>query len=339
MAFEWPRFLEQHRIEYSEGGANVSRDNIVIHCPFCGAADQSMHMSINLSGKGWRCWKNPSLHRGKNAARLVMALLSCTIERANQIVGNAVYIPDDFLARVRNTINPPDVQEPTPLKMPKEFKDFAGLPSARPFENYMRHERGFTWDEIDRMFRYDVRYCTRGAYRGRIIFPIKFKKQLVSWTGRTISKNEELRYRALSTDPERAEREGYKPAIGAISHYLLWFDDLRKADADTIVLGEGPFDSLKVRVLGRREGVTSTCFFTSEPTGAQIDLLHELLPRFKYRYMLLDRGTFATGIRVSSALSSLGVVPLQLHPSLKDPGEFTVSTFRKFLLTLRRRRV
>lgn len=335
--FDWIRFLDQHRVEYNQSGANTSRDNVTVHCPFCGTADPSKHMSINLSGKGWRCWRNTQ-HRGKNPARLVQGMIGGTFERASEIVGNAIFVPDDFMARVRAQYDPPPDIKPTPIKLPPEFKAFSYMPSARPYEEYLRR-RGFSWKQIDRMTdRYDVRYCTRGAYSGRIIFPVRFNRQLMAWTGRTISSRDELRYRALSTDPERAAKEGYAAALGAISHYFLWYDMVSEADADTIILGEGPFDALKVNILGRREGITSTCFFTSEPTEPQIDLLHELLPRFKNRYMLLDKGTFATGIRLARSLSTLGIIPAQLPDGLEDPGTFDQLTFTKFVLALRRGR-
>jgi hypothetical protein len=335
--FDWMRFFEQHRIEFNQSGPNVSRDNVTVHCPFCGTADQSKHLSVNLSGKGWRCWKSPNEHRGKSPARLVQGLLNCTWARACALTGESILIPDDFMARVRDTITPPEAPETIPLKLPKEFKPFVGKPSARPFERYMVKKRGFDYDDMDRLHRYDVRYCTTGAYRNRVIFPVWFEKRLMSWTGRHIG-DSTLRYKALTVDPDKARDEGYKPAVGAISHYLLWYDMLRKIDADTIALVEGPMDALKVCILGKSEGICATCFFTSEPTESQVDLLHTLLRRFKRKITLLDRGTFATGIRIASGLSSLGVTSYELPSRLKDPGEFDVSTFRKFALALRRGR-
>ena len=338
MAFDVLRFLEQNGIEYAKGGANTSRNNVTVHCPFCGPADPSKHMSINLVNKGWRCWRHPQ-HRGKNPARLVQALLRCPWERAMEIVGQAIFVPTDFMDRVRREVAPtPLTTTQRKLKLPKEFRAFAGKPSARPYENYLVKDRGFDWADVDRMtYKYDVRYCTRGPYRGRIIFPIYFMGELVAWTGRTLDRNNPLRYKALSVDEEKAESEGYHAAIGPISHYLLWFDDLVDADADTIILCEGPFDALKIDVLGRRDGIRATCFFTSSPTDAQIALLHELCPQYKQRVLLLDSKTLALGLRVVSSLKSLGVVRKELSTDLKDPGEFDINSFRKFALSLRRR--
>lgn len=338
MAFDWLRFLEQHRIAYRDSGANTSKDNVVIHCPFCGSQDPSEHMSVNVSGKGYRCWRGPT-HRGRNPARLVAALLGCTFDRAMDITGSAIHIPDDLAARVNAILKPPATKPPEGLKIPEEFKAFKGLPSSKPFIRYLKGpDRGFTDVEIQSFTkRWGVRYCTRGAFRGRIIFQIKFQGKLQTWTGRTIYDQEELRYKALTRDPERAESMGYPPANGAISHYLLWYDWLlNKSDADTIILTEGPFDALKVNILGNIRGVAATCCFTSSPTDLQVALLHELMPKFKYRYTLFDQGTFTTGVRVARTLTALGVIPAQLPPQLKDPGLFDETSFRKFSIALRK---
>lgn len=338
MAFDLIRFFDQHGVRYNVSGANTSRGNVTIHCPWCGADDPSEHLSVSTDGKGFKCWRHPQ-HRGKNPARLVRAILGCTMDRAREIVGQSIFIPTDFAARVKAKLQGVTVDERREaLTLPDEFRSFGtGKPSARIYENYLL-DRGFTFKQIDRLSkRYGVYYAHSGAYKGRIIFTIYFDDELVAWTGRTVSERQELRYKALSVDPERATREGYKPALGAISHYLLWYDDLMACDADTIVMCEGPFDALKVDVLGYNRGVAATCFFTAAPTDAQIDLLHEVLPRFKRRILLLDRGTLSLAMKISRELSSLGVRFMEVPKGLKDPGEFTASTFDDFLLAVERR--
>lgn len=334
MAFDFQRFFEQHRIEFARSGANTSRNNVSIHCPFCGTADPSKHMSVAVNGKGWRCWRHPQ-HRGKNATRLVQALLGCDWERAAQITGESKYVPTDFLARIRGAINPPEIKPREGLDVPKEFRRFEFKPSSRPFEEYLIG-RGYTEADIETMSsRYGMRYCTSGAYRYRVVFLIRYMDKLVAWTGRHIG-DSELRYKTLSVDEEKATQEGYKPALGAVSHYLLWWDRLQNVDADTLIICEGPFDALKVDVLGRRHGIAATCFFTSAPTEAQVALLHELCPQFKTKILLLDRGTLALAMRINSRLSGLGIKTREVPFGLKDPGLFTASTFKNFALSLPR---
>jgi hypothetical protein len=335
MAFEWLRFLDQHRIEYKSSGANVSRNHVAIHCPFCGPQDPSMHLSVNLEGKGFHCWRHPD-HRGKNPARLVQALLGVSADRARTIVGQSVFIPDDFMQRVQSQFSPPQAATFPRIKLPIEFKPFGtGLPSERPFRNYLL-KRKFTERQLEYITkRYSVRYCTSGPYRGRVMFLVKVRGEIVTWTGRSIYPDVELRYKALSPDPDRAEREGSPTAHGAISHYLPWYDRLRGTrEAHTLVLCEGPMDAIKVNLLGARYGICATCFFTSSPTERQIELLHTLCPQFKRRILLLDAGTLAMGIRIAADLSGLDVKLGELPPHLKDPGEFDSVTFSDFALAL-----
>jgi hypothetical protein len=333
--FDLRAFFDQHGIKYRTSGANVSRGNIAIHCPFCGPDDPSEHLSVNIEGKGWRCWRHPD-HRGKSPARLVRALLRCSMDKAREIVGHSVFLPEDFGDRVKALFaSNDDAPEVDDLPLPDEFRRLGGQPSARPFVRYLT-DRGFTPLQIGKMTnRYGIRYAIEGSYQGRIIFPVTYDGELVSWTGRSISKNATLRYKTLSTDEESADREGYRPALGAISHYLLWFDELEDTGGELLVLCEGPFDALKVDVLGRSQGIRATCFFTAAPTEAQVDLLHTLARRFDRVLLLLDKGTVSLGMRVSQQLASVRVDSAHLPKALKDPGEFTRDSFAKFFLAHR----
>jgi hypothetical protein len=317
MTFDWIRFLESRQIPHSLSGANVARGNIGLHCPFCGAQDRSMHLGIHIATGYYNCWRTKQ-HKGRNPIRLIQALIDCNYETARDIVGGATYIPTDFLSRVQeNLASPATADEQLTLEMPPEFKRFTGMPSSKPFSQYL-DDRGF--DERDTK-HFDIRYCTKGPFKGRIIFPVVHHYKLVSWTGRTIYPDQKLRYRALTTDKEKAERDNLKPALGAISHYLLWHDHLAKVYAHTIVLCEGPFDAWKVDVLGKRHGICATCFFTAEPTVQQVGLLHQLLPRFERRCLMLDQAAEATTMRVTRNLASLNVEPIYLPSGIKDPGE------------------
>jgi len=324
--FDWLRFLENHRIEYMTSGPNVARGNVAVHCPFCGHEDRSQHMSINLSGKGWRCWRKET-HSGKNPARLVMGLLGCSAEHAAGLVGSDVFVPEDLLTRVQTSLNPPQPAIRTPITLPKEFRPFGGYQinryPLRAFAEYLGR-RGFTPKQISNFTkRYQMYFCTSGPYKGRVIFTVYQDGELISWTGRSIYPSETLRYKSLTTDPEKAKTEGVPLAYGSINRFLLWYDLLAKADADTIMLCEGPFDALRVNVLGRKHGIVATCIFTSFPSYEQIDLLHELLPRFKRKMILLDQGTAATAMRLTGKLAGFTTEVGYLPGTVKDPGELT----------------
>jgi hypothetical protein len=276
-------------------------------------------MSLNLKHGGWRCFRNHN-HSGKSPVYLVQALISCSRERAQAIVGEGVFIPDDFLGTVRGLIAPQQTAPRAPLIMPPDFKPFGtGLPSSERFMKYLL-DRGFSRQQINLMTkRWGLRYSTSGKFKGRIIFPVTFDGELMTYTGRTIYKDVELRYKTLSYDPELEET----PAVGPISDYLLFFDKLKrnKRDADTLIFCEGPFDALKVNVLGRPHGIMATCFFTASPSQGQIDLAGDLVSVFKRRYLMLDQGTLATALRTQIDMSTLVHRVLTLPKHVKDPGD------------------
>lgn len=317
MAFDWVRFLDANHIHYAISGPNVSRGHIATHCPLCGSQDPSQHMSINLKHGGWNCWRNDN-HSGKSPVYLVQALLGCSRERAQGIVGEAVFLPDDFLGTVRGLVAPQQTTIRKPIKLPAEFKPFDGRPSSRRFVEYLRG-REFTPSQIERMtMRYGLHYATQGKFKGRVIFPVTFEGKLMTYTGRTIYPDIELRYKTLSYDPELEEI----PAVGPISDYLLFYDQLieNRADCDVLIFCEGPFDALKVNVIGRRHGIAATCFFTASPSQSQIDMAGDLLSIYRRRYLMLDRNTLAVALRTQIDMSTLIHRVLTLPKHVKDPG-------------------
>src|SRR6516162_5304184 len=104
--FSWEHFLDSRGIPYQTSGRNVARGNIVLHCPFCGSADESFHMEISVTGKGWRCFRRPGEHKGRNPTRLVQAILGCSFHNAALITGQSVYLPGDFMERVKAQLTP-----------------------------------------------------------------------------------------------------------------------------------------------------------------------------------------------------------------------------------------
>lgn len=338
MSFDWIDFFDAHSISYNITGPNVSAGNVAIRCPICANDDDEpeyRYLSVSLHGHGWWCFKKH--HGGKSPENLVQALLGCSREQAQRITGGiAAYLPANFLEQVNNHLNPPPKRQQSTaiLKLPKEFKPLTCDIFRRPSSYDYLLGRDFSEREISLFTdKYDIRYCTIGPFQKRIIFPIHMHGKLVTWTGRTIFKYQKQRYKTLTTDPEKAFSEGSQPAIESINSCLLWYDDLKRTHARSICLCEGPFDALRIRTLGKKVGVTSTCFFTSGPSDAQIELLHEILPKFERRYLLLDQTAFARAMEVQASLHTLNVVTKQLPQGIKDPGELSAREFHALNVT------
>lgn len=328
---DWPNFLTANHITFVERGRNVSRGNIAIKCPFC-PDDPSEHCNISLTGRGFFCLRNRAHSGGE--ARLVQAIMRCSYEQALAIVQGGKVLPDDWFERVMALANPTtELAVVPPIKLPKEFVPiYPERITHRPFWNYLKLKRRYTDKQIDRMWKlWDICIATKGPFHGRVIFPVYFEERLVTWTGRTISPNVELRYKTLSDDPDKAAESKLPCALGPISNYLLYWDHIIDCDADTIILCEGPFDALRIMHLGWTSGIVATCFFTAQPGPNQVDLLHELLPNYRHRYLLLDEGTVGTSMRVADSLASLGVERLELPMGIKDPDLLSVEALHRLL--------
>ena len=321
----WPDFLGSHSIPFRNVG-----NNIEIPCPWCGGSDPSYHMAISLAGKGFKCWRDRT-HAGRHPAKLIQVLLGCSWEQANRYAGTAKSLPNDFLDKIRGAlmqVNNAEVQYK--LDLPNEFKPFSGLPSSKPYTNYLLG-RGLSELQIRRASaEYGIRYASQGDYRGRVVFPVWFDGQLVGWTGRTICSNEDLRYKTLSNNPEKGPPTAPRP----ISDYLLFFDIIKRSKAKYLVIGEGPFDALKVNILGTKLGVVSTCLFTNSASQAQLGLLHELVPQFERSFVLLDTAAIAQAGRLVSQLAALNVQGRVLPNGYKDPGELNSIDVLKHCLRL-----
>jgi len=239
-------------------------------------------------------------------------------------------VSTNLLERVKGLLEPDEVSEEElePPVLPSTFRHLNdGLPASFPYRTYLE-ARGYTDDDLPWLDELGLRYATRGAWKGRVLFPVRVYGKLMSWTGRTIWPSEELRYRTLSIDPEKAKYGGDRPALGPINHNLLWHDHLLDVDADTFVAVEGPFDALRVEQVAGDDGVAVTCLFSALPTEAQVKLLYDVLPRFKYRYLLLDNDMMATSMRVADQLVATGLKPRFLPPDLKDPGDVELTRDR-----------
>jgi hypothetical protein len=308
--------LEAHGVEFRVSGAN----EILTRCPQCGASDPSQHLAISTRNRGWRCLRNPRMHRGRSYSKLLVGLLNCSVERARELIGEeaAVRLPDseEFATGWRKQLGltePVDTR-PKTLSLPKEFKRLTpdAPRSSLGFWNYL-YKRGYTEKQADWAAEaYDLHYAMSGRYSYRLIVPVKaFDGQLMTWTARGIS-DQEIRYLTLKSDEARA----------APGELLLGLPLLYKATlARCLVVCEGPFDAIAVSTLGHKYGVWGTCLFGLELSEKQADLLAEVETRFERIRVALDPEQAWLRMLDMRQLLPKRCKPLQIPQGFKDPGE------------------
>ena len=282
--FDWIRLLKEQRVPYVESGPNVKRGELAIQCPFCGSADPSKHMGLNLETGWWSCWRNRAQHSGKSPLRLIMRLLMVPYAKAREIAGlDDSYIdPEGFdaiaarvMGRDQGIVNPS--ADRRFLDMDRDFLPITNRGRARRVYDYLLSDRGF--DSADDVKELCLEYqlmCGIGKWSDRVIIPYYQDGELVTWTGRAISESS-MRYRDLSIeDSLLAPKE------------TLYNHDAMLTGGKALVLQEGPFDVLKVDFYGKEFGVRSVGLSTNSIKEKQSFLLQTAVGKFDRIIIMLD---------------------------------------------------
>jgi hypothetical protein len=289
-AIDWVELLREHNIPYITSGANVKRGEVSIQCPFCGSADPSKHMGLNLETGWWSCWRNRSQHSGKSPLRLIMRLLNVPYYRARQIagLGDDYVDPEGFdaiaarvLGRGQETARPGTVERRF-LVMERDFQPLTSKIRTRRHWNYLFGARGFNRmaDDPDKLAeQYGLMAGVRGKWEDRIILPYYQDGELMTWTGRAIA-DAMIRYKDLSID------ESIRPP----KETLYNFDCLREG-GKVLVLLEGPFDVLKIDFYAKRFGVRAVGLSTNSIKETQAYLLQAAGDAFDQTIIMMDNAT------------------------------------------------
>lgn len=335
MAFDWVRFFEQHNIPYATRGANVGRGHVNCQCPWCGASDPSQHLSVDLQDRGYRCFRNPS-HRGRSRARLIQALLRCSREHAEDLAGTSrPPLPhnQDVSTKVASLLGVSSGQQSRSEKLsfPSEFKSLSRRSVlAEPFWAYLRG-RDYSDHQIKWLAdTYNLQYAVRGPFRYRVIIPVYDSRgNLITWTGRSISPDAEIRYRTLPVSGEGLT------ALAPPGELLLGMPVLRDCvGAEALVVCEGPFDALRISAIGHEHGVYGTCLFGLNVSNAQSELLAQLSSQFPRIWVCLDDDARLVVLRILDRLALVNCRWAKLPDGVKDPGALSNNQASRFIKSL-----
>lgn len=227
MSFDAERFCIDFNIPFWSEGKNVGRRWIAVQCPMC--IDHSNHGGFNIDGGYYSCWQ-------------------CGWHPLEQVVKE---ITDESWPRVYNIIE--QYSRPRPFKdrrnieRPKMLQLPEGTgPLQERHRAYLR-SRNFDPDHLEK--EYDLKGTGHiGRYAFRLIIPIYFEGELISYEGRDITNQQDLRYKACPLDQEVIPRK----------HILYGID---KVPGSTLVAVEGVTDVWR---LGRGAAATFGTGFTQE---------------------------------------------------------------------------
>lgn len=163
--------LNDLEVEYTEHGKNVTRGWINIACPFCG--DHSNHCGINLRSGMFNCW---ICNEKGSIVKLVKEIKETSFLKAETIVN--AYLQESSLDAIRqnNTVSANSVsRERLSLLYPTSIQE--NMPE--PHRNYLL-SRNFDPELLVKKYSLKFTYNT-GDYRFKIIAPVFFRGQEVSW--------------------------------------------------------------------------------------------------------------------------------------------------------------
>ncbi|MFA5262233.1 MAG: hypothetical protein WC378_00300 [Opitutaceae bacterium] len=313
--------LSKNSIPFVEEGNNVKRGHINIKCPWCGDADPSQHLGIELKTGRWACWRN-TLHRGRNLQNLLMKLLGCSYDAANEMVGESRSWRES-LGRLTVDVDVADV-EPAEREKPL-FPGLDDLDKHRRtrtspynrFWNYLE-SRGYNFTDASIIAcRYNLKCALTGPFKNRIVFPITADQDVAGYVGRCIDGGS-LRYLSLPGP--------------AVKNNILWFDSVA-CGGRRLYICEGPFDALRIDFACASQSVPdrATCLFGTSATHGQISRLFSLRCRFDEFVVLLDRDALSGATSLRAELSVLGARAVVLPPGAKDPDGLTLPQMRRLV--------
>lgn len=299
-------------IPFAESGKNVAAGHLAVRCPYCGTADPSMHMGLELKTGYWGCLRNKQ-HRGKNPARLVVALINCSWQDAFEIVGDRLLTESVSWGELsKRAEHLGDAQKKVAklfaVRRPAEFKKLRPDGMRGRFWDYLVKKRGFRADDIVELCdRYQLRCCLSGEWRNRLILPFLSGGDWLGWQGRAIYKAE-LRYISY-------------PDSAAVKN-LLFNADAAKRGGRALAVVEGPIDCIKTDFYGHKHGLTTVALLGTSYVRQQIALLLRYGSRFDSVYILTDPAALATAMALQADLSQINPKIVTNPPDAEDPGAY-----------------
>lgn len=284
MIYNYIKFLQDYNIEYDNNEA-WHRGFITVPCPFCHSSNR--YGGVNYLKNYYKCWK-------------------CGYKKIDEYVETATgkswykikkeYLLDDY----------------KPFKEPTVPAEKVTLPKGDNGLNKQAREyllrRSFDPDELTEKYHiYSTNHL--GKYKFRIIIPIYFKGQLISFTSRDYTNKANPRYLSCEKSGE------------VINHknILYGYD---QANSDFCFVVEGPIDKWK---LGENAVATFGTAFNNQQTM--------LLLKFKKIITIFDNEQEAQKLAntLAETLSYAGREVKNIILKDTDPGGLTYNEVQYFL--------
>jgi len=205
--------LNELEIEIApEGHHHRTQNYYQTDCPRCSKGTQKYRLGIHKSGAYAVCWICGHV-----------PILDALVE----LTGQPYSIIKELLKDIHSDFTPV-LRTKGKLILPKGIQPLKELPLH---QKYLRN-RGYNWRKLEKLWRIQgIPLAVNLSWR--IFIPITFQGDVVSWTTRSISKQEGI-LRYISASPEQE----------AIAHKTLLYGEEYARQA--IIITEGPFDAMRI---------------------------------------------------------------------------------------------
>lgn len=285
--------FDAEAIDYKSQGKNISAGWIGVSCPFCG--EQNYHCGVNLDSKRYSCWV---CSQTGTLVKIIGVLLKLTYGQANSVIDE--FRGFHYEAPVRElseeVIMPSHLSDLT--KIGKKYLTDRGFNAMEIAEKYHLQESN--------MFSKLTVKDNIWDFRWRIIIPIIMDREIITYTGRDFTNQQDPRYRNAPIE----------------AGTMLTSECLYNIDTvdDKILLVEGPTDVWK---LGGEAVATLGVKFSH----AQINRI--LKKNLKKVVILFDSGAEGAATLLAEALNPY-VLDLKVFiVDGEDPGSMDINKAHK----------
>lgn len=261
-----------------------------VNCPYCDTKSISFNLGFNPAGNYYHCWKSKHNYPIR---QVLSTLLNVSESSIDNILVDYQGVGETLSEKKTSNIKYLELPTNTFTKAERKYL------KSRDFDpKYLYKKYHIVGGGID------------GNWKFRIIIPVYYQGQLLSWTGRSILSKEKLkqleipRYKNLSIEK-------------SVKNIKELFFNIDNCKSDTVVLTEGAFDVL------RFDG-NAICSMGTELTESQINLLAS---RFRKIFILFDNEPEAQkkarkfGLQLSSIGIEIEVVNAYEDFGKNDMGE------------------
>ncbi len=282
------RLFQDYNIPYmTEGNAHCTDGWVNIHCPFC-AGSQDYHLGISLEHSGAHCWRCG----GHSSIKIISKVLGISDQAARQL-----------LQKYETTASRKTIKEPQVSINPFKYPE----PNSQLTSHYKKYleKRRFDPDKISKQWGLfqtgPASYLDGINYSHRIIIPIIWDIDVVSFQARDITDRSELKYLACPKKREKIHHKhivyGHQPAL---------------QNAESIIIVEGVTDVW-------RFGYQACATFGIEFKVEQVLQLSKFNARF---FIVFDEERTAQNQakKLATKLKTLGRYAYVISGIQEDPG-------------------